>query len=232
MKKWIPAAALAWVLAAALPSVAQAALTTFQFAYSGAPFGNGARATGAVTLDLALIDYVTGPDEERPVITLPSPAVADITMTVSGASAGNGTFSLRHFYSFWFSSPSPLDLSRELIGQPLANGYAFGPTGSDCSKGTGPCGDFNFDVWRDFPEGVPPEGIDFFQVVTQGGELMLLTSLAPLAVPEPGSLALAGLALTCLALLGRRKAWRQLLRLRRSVRPAAPRTSPSSRSRP
>lgn len=232
MKKWICAAALAWVLAAALPSLAQAALTTFQFSYSGAPFGNGAQATGAVTLDLALIDYITGPDGQAPVITLPSPAVADITMTVAGASAGNGTFGLKHFYSFWFSSPYPLDLSRELIGQPLANGYAFGPTDSACSKGNGPCGDFNFDVWRDFPEGVPPEGVDFFQVVTEGGERMLLTSLAPRAVPEPGSLALAGLALTCLAALRRRKEWRQLLRLRRTVRPAAPRTSPSSHSRP
>lgn len=232
MKKWLPAAALAWVLATALPGLAQAALTTFQFTYSGAPFGNGARAIGTVALDLSLFDYVTGPGEETPIITLPSPAVADIAMTVSGASAGNGAFSLKHFYSFWFSSPSALDLTRELIGQPLANGYAFGPTDSACSKGSGPCGDFNFDVWRDFPEGVPPEGVDFFTVVTEGGELMRLTSLAPMAVPEPGSLALAGLALTCLAVTGRRKAWRELLRLRRTVRPPAPRTSPSSRSRP
>ncbi|MGA2773828.1 MAG: hypothetical protein ABSG26_23770 [Bryobacteraceae bacterium] len=59
---------------------------TYNLAWSGAPFGNGASATGQITLDLT---------------TLPNPAVdateiigdiQSLTVTVTGAGAGNGTW--------------------------------------------------------------------------------------------------------------------------------------------
>lgn len=55
MKKWIRKAALSWALAAGLATSAQAGLTIFQFAYSGVPFGNTATATGAITVDMSLM---------------------------------------------------------------------------------------------------------------------------------------------------------------------------------
>lgn len=230
MKTWIREAALAWALMVGLETSAQAGLTTFEFTYSGAPLGNSATATGTITMDLSLMQKssidkgdgitwtnwstrVSGPPE------LPvqfSPAVANMTMTVNDASAGNGIFGQNHFLEFWMTLPDSLDFTRELVGQSLANGHAFGPTDSECTKGNGPCGDFNFFVWKDFPDGIAPEGVDFFKVRTNGGGFwggpaddMFLTSLIATgdlsllkpnpSVPEPGSLALVGLALAGVA---------------------------------
>jgi hypothetical protein len=63
MKKWIRKAALSWALAAGLASSAQAGLTIFQFAYIGAPFGNTATATGAITVDMSLMQKSPVPIE-------------------------------------------------------------------------------------------------------------------------------------------------------------------------
>ena len=60
-------------------TIAQAEVKTFNFTWSGESFSNTATATGFVTFDTA---FVTGPLQDI--------SILDLSMTVSGASAGNG----------------------------------------------------------------------------------------------------------------------------------------------
>ena len=72
--------------AAALASPASAQTKTFDLTYSGASFGDSAVATGFVTIDESQIQ---NPGQTYQVST---PFVTDFSLTVSGASSGNGTF--------------------------------------------------------------------------------------------------------------------------------------------
>ena len=112
------------LLAAA--SATQLDAATFNLQWSGASFGNTATATGTIDLDLS---------------TMPNPVnvgsgsmptwVNSLNVTVSGASAGNGTFTTTDFGRIVFRSNGfTLNLNAELVGQ---NGGLF----------TGSNGDFN-----------------------------------------------------------------------------------------
>jgi hypothetical protein len=156
------------------------ATTTFDVTWSGAAFGGAATATGYITVDSTL-PAIT-PDYSGNDVFLPSPDVTALSITITGASSGNGTFGLSDFSDITFWSPAPLDLTKQLIGQDLGNGCTYGALGP-C--GSGLSGDFN--VFNTNP--AAPEGFFFFTLETDGGsgDLLAVTSIAPAGVPEPAA---------------------------------------------
>lgn len=165
----------------ALCTSVQALVVTEQLLWSGAPFGNSAQAVGQLTFDT---DLFGGGLHS---VALPDPGVIAFTLVVTGATRGNGTFTLADFDALYLGAPGALDFTRELVGQPLPNGLSFGT-----SSGSGDLaghGDFNF---LSSSPGVPT-GTWYFGLNTSGGlgDPMYIRSITP--VPEPGSaLLLAG----------------------------------------
>jgi len=190
---------LARVLAAAAAAVifvsplAHATAERFAITWSGKPYGNTGSATGEVTLDSALVG--TG--------VIPISSIEDLTITVRGTVYGDGTFTMSDFSRLDFAAPGPLDLTRELIGQPLGNGHSFGDT-----SGLG--GDFNV-------FGIPsvslhvPSGTGYFQMVPDeyggnGIDPLRVTSIVQLtAVPEASEAAMSMAALALLLAYARRR---------------------------
>ena len=199
MKRTIAILALAMGLAAP----AQAAFLDFDLAWSGASFSNSATATGSITVDDTILP--------NPGITVGTPAAVGITafeITIAGATSGNGTFTLADYNVFVFEvdGVTPLDLTQELVGQPLS--APFLPWGA-CL--TTDCGDFNM-LNTVGVGGSAPLGDDIFQIRTDlgRGERLQLTSFAPAAagptpVPEPATTALFGFGLAGLGALARRR---------------------------
>jgi len=165
----------------------------FNLAWSGASLGNNARATGVIRFERTLL-----PNPGGAVFPLPSPAVLNLTVTVTGATAGNGTFVLADFGTvYWDTNGATLDLSRQLVGQPtpeLPWGTPTDAMGADAGNG----GDFNvFSVpgggeidrtpgasrYSAAPDGsvLAPSGVNFFRIATNGGtgDNLILTSFAP-----------------------------------------------------
>lgn len=129
----------------------------FNLQYSGASFGNTATATGQIDIDTFLLNAGS----------VSTNMTNSLTLTISGAASGNGTFTKSDFKSFFFFSPSPLDYSKELVGQPV-NGGIFG---------VGTSGDFNL-----FTDNLnAPRGVGRFTLGTfgGGGDKIRLTSFAP-----------------------------------------------------
>jgi hypothetical protein len=149
----------------------------FALQWSGAAPGNSASANGLIDFDPSLIS--------NPGYTNPLP-VNSFSITVTGASSGNGTFSLADYNNFFLAtSGGTLDLTKQLVGQPTSNGLWGTP-----SFGNG--GDFN--IISNLSNLDAPTSASEFQIATSGGfgDLLQLTSFAPLAplatVPEPSSL--------------------------------------------
>jgi hypothetical protein len=203
---------LCWIVALSFcAGLAQAGNLTFNLAWSGASLGNQASATGQITFDETLLPNpgFCGPT----CVGLGNDLIAaiiDLTVTVSGAanSLHNGTFYLSDFNSvYWNTGGAPvgsatLDLSQELVGQAVTgSSSAWGdPNGSDN-------GDFNvFGLGGTYA----PSGWEPFLLQAGGnkggGEIMVLTSFAPAAAPEPGTLGLIGLSLAAAGLYFRRRA--------------------------
>jgi len=184
MRKFVFGAALAAAMGAA--SLANAAIVTFDIEWSGEVYENAATATGFITIDDALL-----PSGDEGGVALPSAAVVDLGIDITGAAAGNGHYSLPDFGSVVFASISPLNLRHQLIGQIMSNGCAFGTSHDDvCGDGNG--GDFNL-----FGQtGLAPFGTWFFELAADGGngDKMAVTSMiargADAGVPEPASWAL------------------------------------------
>ena len=129
--------------------------------------------------------------------TLSLGTLKNFTMTVSGAGKGNGTFGANSFATLLFYTPSALDLSKDLVGQTLADGTVFGSTG-------GMFGLFGFAPHS-------PMGYANFTLRADNGfgPKMTLTSLiAATAVPEPASWAMMilGLGMVGFALRRTRRA--------------------------
>jgi hypothetical protein len=99
----------------------------------GASFGNAAATTGSFDIaDGALATINAGAMASYG-------SISNLTMTVSGADTGNVVFTTNNFVTFLFRTPSALDFSRQLVGQPLTGGTTFGQVGQ-----AGLAGDFTF----------------------------------------------------------------------------------------
>jgi len=166
------AAATAAMIAAGAASATT--FTTYDITWSGAPFGNGASATGYITVDDTL-PSLGGSNQ----IDFPTADVTGLSITITGADAGNGTFGLSDFASFIFWSPTALNLTEQLICQPVSGGKDFY---GDPDGGGG--GDFNLFG----ATSTAPYGHYYFQLGTDEdtGDLLQVTSITA-AVPEPGA---------------------------------------------
>jgi len=176
------------VLAAALltiaPNTASAAVTVFNIAYSGASFSNTAVATGKISIDTALLTA-----HGNVIYEGFSPIVTDLSLTVSGARSGNGTFGLADFEGWlWDTGGQTLDLTTQLVDQI-----------SD--------GDFNL---FNFSSSHAPAAYGPLLLRADAGhsDTMRLTSFAPdsaSVAPEPSRALLLAAGLTGMMLRRRRK---------------------------
>lgn len=166
------------MVASTLPAFA--APVTIDFTY----VLGAAKAVGSVTFESTLI---TNPGNNS--FALPNPAVLNIRMTVSGAAAGNGSYTTADFTSVRFdTNGGTLNFSRSLIGQPTS-GAPWGTTQS------GNSGDLNF-----FGLAPTPNGVFFFTLGANGGaaDAMILAAAGPAlaaAVPTLSQWMILALAL-------------------------------------
>jgi hypothetical protein len=168
---------------------------TYNLAWSGASFGNGATATGQITLDVTTL-----PNPGPPAFDIYTD-ISSLTITITGATSGNGTWtradlcacSVLGTYTYWWTGGAALNLNQQLVGQPTL--------GNPWGTPDGISGDFNL-----FFTNGGPIGTFYFTLTTDGGleDPMLLTSFAP-AVPEPGSMVLMGSGFVLLAGTVRRR---------------------------
>jgi hypothetical protein len=192
-------------------SVAKASLITFEVDWAAGttiPDANSkVIATGLVTIDTTLLP---NPGNYRGDIL---PIITDLTINVTGAVVGNGSFDLSYYQLFYWStgrSDGPpglltLDLTKELVGQPYPDGVGF------LQNKVGYYGEFNFIAKCSLTtcdEPIAPTGVDTFTMRTLGGhgDYMTVSSVRPVSVteiPEPAMLPIAGLALIVVMKFGR-----------------------------
>lgn len=182
---------------------AHAALATFNLRWQGTPSGGTPiTAVGHITFDTALLPASNTPGNPYPLTRLPSAAVTDLQITVTGSELGDGTFGLDEYKELSFWSPTGLDLSRELVGQVVDGGAVWGPASVGGIDYNGAYGAFELTA-KDGSSA--PESLWWFHLFTapdsNGDQYgMPLVSFAP-AVPEPAgaALLLAGLGLLAAA---------------------------------
>lgn len=106
------------------------AYTTFYLQYSGVSHGNSAIATGTIVIDTDLLLNPGGLFEPLPL----SPTVVGGSLTVSGATSGNGTFTLDDYSDWlWYTGGVALNLSTELVGQPTSTNTWGSVSGAEYS---------------------------------------------------------------------------------------------------
>lgn len=130
---------------------------------------------------------------------LPMTYLQGFSMTVTGTSGGDGTWGAEDFEGFYFSSPSPLDFSRELVGQVLENGCLWGPQDGPCFEDASLPGWFTF---AGLSQSAPTASQIFSLFINGRNDQVILASLRP--IPLPASLPLACGALALLAFVRRR----------------------------
>lgn len=107
-----------------MSGIAVAAPVTLSFTYAN----GAATAVGSITLETTLLN-----NPGTNLLVLPSPAVLALSVTVSGASAGNGTFGIADFVRVDFdTSGATLDFTQNLVGQSTP-GETWGPAGERIS---------------------------------------------------------------------------------------------------
>jgi hypothetical protein len=185
--------------AAALTMAASAAeAKLFTVTWSGAPNGNDGSAVGHFDINVAAVPDLLGNQYSH---NIPDPNFNILDVTITGTGAGDGTFTNADFAFYYFAAYGPLDFTKELVGQVMDNGCAFGSFGA-CYGG--PSGDFNL-----FGNGGnAPSGTFYFQLTTTSGDTLNVTSIAPGGVPEPANWAMliAGFGLVGAAARQRRVA--------------------------
>ncbi len=170
----------ALLLTAAVLASTAAQATIFNVKWSGAQFDNGATAVGQFDINTAVYPDLGGAQN----FNTPGADFTILSVTITGASSGNGTFTQSDFSNFYFAAFNPLNYAVELIGQPLGNGFNFGSFGAGYG---GPSGDFNL-----FASTLgAPSGSFYFVLTTDNGsgDSLAVTSISA-AVPEPASWAL------------------------------------------
>ena len=207
-------AGLMALLFAAAPAAASVKSFTFTFA------GNGATAMGIIDFEMSLLTnpgrnvfdtsdgyvYTTG---DAPYGTNIPGLVTALSVTVLGASAGNGTFTLLDFDGVFFNTTRlGVNLNQPLMTQSLVN---IGPEGQTWLWGSAghtiPDSDPAASYVGDFQLFSPntsdaPTGGNPLEITTLGGEAMALTSFTP--VPEPSTWLLLSMGIGGLAILRRR----------------------------
>ncbi|MCM0032143.1 two-partner secretion domain-containing protein, partial [Sandarakinorhabdus limnophila] len=152
-----------------------------QVTWSGARFQNEASAIGFFDADIDLLPGLGS------VTNLGSfgTGFALRSLNIQNAESGNGSFSQADFQNFvYFHAEGPLDYSRELIGQTMANGFNFGSFEDGYG---GPSGDFNIFGANGFGSNIAganpnaPIGTFFFQLTTAAGlgDNMAVVSILP-----------------------------------------------------
>ncbi len=142
----------------------------FHITYSGAFYGNTAVADGVMTIDTGVLQ---NPGNGGGSLDIGS-TITDVSLTISGASVGNGTFTKSDFVSTTLLIHDALDLETEWVGQAQpSQGTTWGEPGS-----TFTAGDLNFFA----ADGNAPNGTFYFKLTTAGstGDSMTLTSVTPL----------------------------------------------------
>src|SRR5262249_24551655 len=113
LRRLAPAAVMLGLLA--IGSRSEAGLQTFDLSWSGASFGNTAVATGTITMDPSVLDPNNYNDNSG--FFFPQNVfVSALSITISGASSGNGTYTLGDFDTVALWPNGNLDYTRELVG--------------------------------------------------------------------------------------------------------------------
>ena len=166
------ALSLAMLWCGVLPPISQAAIVPYNLTYSGAGFGNNATATGQISFDDTILP--NGPVSLGNV-SAATLGVTDWSLTVTGASTGNGVFSLADLQMVpgredgWvWSLSNAIDLSTELVGQVGFDDFNWCAGYSSCGNP------------------LAPGGIALFTIATNGetGDTLVLVSMAPVE-PSP-----------------------------------------------
>ena len=180
-------------------TMAQAEVKTFNFTYSGAKYSNSAIATGFVTFDTNNFEYYSGNRQYNFTAqgTNYSERIIDLGMTVSGSSAGNGTFSKSDFSSFGFAFEGGApDFNRELVGQTSSGGRY----GIDFGMGD------SFTFWRAPSSPSAPSFFDSFGIRASGLDRMWITSISSVAaVPEADTSAMLLMGAGVMGFMARRR---------------------------
>lgn len=127
-------------------------------------------ATAVVTLDTELVNIAQDG-------SIPIDQVQDLTVTVQGARAGNGSYGKADFTELRFYAPFALDFSQPLVGQ-TGGSDAQIPFGTHNSEGK--AGDFNL---VSSGTGPAPDGVFAFGIATNGkndpSDILNLASINP-----------------------------------------------------
>ena len=209
---------LAVLASISLVSPATASLVTEYFTYSGDAYSNTAVATGWISFDVDVSKAIEfsdwrafdGMDWE---VWTGNQTVKDISVTVTGASSGNGTFVLSDFVTVAFSTKGvPLDFSKNLVGQTVPGRLGipgFPPMIPDIpAVPAGPWGTQDYGIFNfgGSTGSASPSVVSMFVISSKGGEQMQLTSMTSMsAIPEVTS-SFTMLGLISSGLLLRRRA--------------------------
>jgi hypothetical protein len=175
--------ALMAILALVAP-ISHAGLITFDLSYTG--IQNSASANGTITFDDAVLPNIGDFGN----VSSAALGVTAFSITVAGASSGNGTFGLPHVTNWIWRLFAPLNLTAELVGQ---SGFQdFNWCGFDFTGCMAPA-----------PGGIAPFTL---RANAETGDILQLVSMRQATtVPEPATLALISLGLLGFAGLRRRK---------------------------
>jgi hypothetical protein len=136
--------------------------------WSGSSQGNNASATATFDLNVSAVTTALSTDSQ--LYGSLDGYITNLTMTVTDANKGNGTFTASDFRGFLISFFGPMDFNSELVSQP--NFWEFG---LDSSNGA-PDGEYS-----------PVNTLVTYDGIT--GNRLQLISITP--VPEPSSFMLA-----------------------------------------